>query len=400
MRSNSPPTDDASVYPLPQQAGISSSQPYPAASQPAAGDAPTAGLARAQLDNIYAVNPPHAEVANQTATQQAAGQLADDSVYNREHSEAGSYDWNQYHAAWQQYYQQYYAQYYNAELQKQQLLNPQAPTALTGESTSQTNQRQAAADALRQELTRKVKSHARRVRASSHFIPVLTALIVGGLFFFLQYNKVLAAEVNSYISPSSTVSDNVIVDPNANTEVGSEPRLIIPKINVDVPIVYGLTSLDNDSTQKLLENGVVHYPIPGANSMPGQKGNNVILGHSSNDVLVPGNFKFAFVLLERLKPGDLFYIHHEKKRFIYRISRTEVILPTEVSKLVLPNDKPVATLVTCVPIGTSKQRLLVFADQISPDPSAATDNKDAGKNGRQSDIPGNEPSLFQRVFGL
>ncbi len=348
-----------------------------------------AGVVRTQLDTIYDTNPP-----NQVSTLDAA------SVYNREHGDPSSYDWNQYHAAWQQYYQQYYAQYYNAELQRQQLTAPQAPSAITGESTSQTNQRRAAADALRQELARKVKSHARRVRASSHFMPILTALLVGGAFFFLQYNKVVAAEVNSYISPSSTVSDNVIVDPSANTAVSADPRLIIPKINVDVPVVYGLQSLDNNASQKLLENGVIHYPIPGANSVPGQTGNSVFLGHSSNDVLAPGNYKFALVLLERMKPGDLFYIHYQSKRYIYRITSTEVINPNEVEKLILPNDKPVATLVTCVPIGTSKQRLIVFGDQISPDPSAATKNEDAGKTNNQADIPGNEPSVFQRIFGL
>ena len=192
--------------------------------------------------------------------------------------------------------------------------------------------------------------------------------------------------------------DNVIVDPSSVAPVGKETRLIIPKINVDVPIVLGLESLDNATTQVALEDGVVHYPIPGANSMPGQTGNNVILGHSSNDVLAPGDYKFAFVLLERLVAGDIFYIHYDEQRFVYRITEKEVIQPNEVAKLVTPNDKPMTTLVTCTPIGTDDQRLLVFAEQISPDPADA-EQIDAGSgNERDVDLPGNEPGFFQRLF--
>lgn len=388
-----PSNDDRSRFKLPQRDAAAPLVP----DRPADSEL-VANYARTQIEAIYDTNPPNANAA-EAASPASQGSLTTNSVYNREHDQTSGYDWQQYHSAWQQYYQQYYAQYYTSQLQKQQL-TPQAPGALTGESPSASNQRQAATDALRQELTRKVRAHARRVRTSSHFVPILTALVVGAGFFFLQYNKVLAAEVNAYISPSTTVSDNVIVDPNASTEVGPEPKLIIPKINVDVPIVYGLQSLDNASTQKLLNDGVVHYPIPGANSLPGQTGNNVILGHSSNDVTAAGNFKFAFVLLERLKDGDIFYIHNQSQRYIYRVVRTEVIDPSQVEKLVLPNDKPMTTLVTCVPIGTSKQRLLVFGEQISPDPSAAQTNDEAGKASNQVDIPGNEPSVFQRLFGL
>jgi sortase A len=182
--------------------------------------------------------------------------------------------------------------------------------------------------------------------------------------------------------------------------VGNESRLIIPKINVDVPVVYGLKSLDNDSTQKALENGVAHYPLNGANSLPGQTGNNVILGHSSNDVFAPGSYKFAFVLLERMEAGDLFYIHYKGKRYVYEVTAKQIIQPTQVNKLVTSYDKPLTTLVTCTPIGTDDKRLLVTAEQISPDPSEAERLQAPAEGGQDVSIPGNEPSLLQGLFNL
>lgn len=323
-------------------------------------------------------------------------------AYSREHAspqeqakiQENQFDWQQYHSAWQRYYQHYYGRHYQLqvnELRREHAQNRAKNAALPAE----TEEKPAA---LHNAFVEKVAARSKKLRSSSHFLPIATALCVGLLFFVLQYNKVITAQVNAYVSPSQTISDNVIIDPTSAAPVGKETRLIIPKINVDVPIVLGLESLDNATTQKALENGVVHYPIPGANSLPGQTGNNVILGHSSNDVLAPGDYKFAFVLLERLVAGDIFYIHYDEQRFVYRVSEKEVIEPNEVAKLVAPGDKPLTTLVTCTPIGTDDQRLLVYAEQISPDPADA-EKIDTGSGAeREVDIPGNEPGFFERLF--
>lgn len=378
-------------------------QPEPRDEQHAQAASGAAHVARTQISHIYETNPPHQQKDSEAVTDTDKLPQA----YDRQHQDASQYDWHQYHAAWQNYYQQYYHRYYSQQLDKRQkeiqgerateaAVRPEQEKTQASESDTPPSP----AQKIKAEILSTVTKQAKKFRSSSHFMPVATALAVGIVFFFLQFNKVIAAQVSAYVSPSQTISDNVIVDPNASPTVGNGSRLIIPKINVDVPIVYGLTSLDNASTQKALEKGVAHYPIPGANSLPGQTGNNVILGHSSNDVFAPGAYKFAFVLLERLQPGDLFYVHYKGKRYVYKVTEKEVIKPDEVSKLVRAGNTPLATLVTCTPIGTDDKRLLVYAEQISPDPSTAEKISAGEGNNERVNLPGNEPSLFERLFNF
>src|SRR5262249_31217957 len=158
------------------------------------------------------------------------------------------------------------------------------------------------------------------------------------------------------------------IDPTVTTEVEPDPRLIIPKINVDVPIMFGVGN-DHAAQQAAMAHGVAQFSIPGASAMPGQVGNLVLSGHSSNGVVETGDYKFIFAPLERLTDGDVIYINYQSTRYTYRVTGREVVYPTDVQALVYPTTKPILTLITCVPLGTARQRLLMKAEQISPDPS-------------------------------
>jgi sortase A len=138
---------------------------------------------------------------------------------------------------------------------------------------------------------------------------------------------------------------------------------------------------------------VVHY----ANTaLPGQIGNNVIVGHSSNNFFNGGKYKFAFVLLDRLQIGDTFMLNYEGTRYVYRVFNRKVVEPTDFS-LIQPTDKPVATLITCDPPGTSWQRLIIQGEQISPDPNTATEVQEQAVDPKATVVPGNAPSLWDSI---
>lgn len=399
-----------------------------------------ARLVRDQIDRFYetSVNGQHGVPADHRPPQgnhkQEPRQQKLPATYARNHEDDSialsmgrqGEAWEQYHSAWQNYYQQYYQRYYlqqlNTTRQKlsQQHTTPTADTKPRWLSENETKQhifsdaskeskpaiasgafsRNEVASELKSRLLGRVQKHAGSVRKSQHFMPIVSALSVGVLFVMLQYNQLIQGQVRSYVSPGSISPQNVIIDPNATAAIGSEPKLIIPKINVEAPIVYDVGSLQDPPVQKALKKGVVHYPLPGANSKPGQVGNNVILGHSTHDAFDDGQYKFVFLLLERMEVGDTFYINHEGKRYTYSVTKKEVIRPSEVGKLVYPTDKPITTLVTCVPIGTAANRLLVTAEQISPDPSSAIAAPQAPQTSQQTaNIPGDRSSsLFDRLF--
>ncbi len=224
--------------------------------------------------------------------------------------------------------------------------------------------------------------------------PLIVSLMVGLLFVGINYNEVAVAQVKQYISPGDSISTPVILDPTNAVDVGPEPRIIIPKINLDVPVVYDIKGYDEVQIQDGLENGVVHY---GSTALPGQKGNNVIVGHSSNNYFNSGEYKFAFVLLFRLEKDDTFILHYGGQRYIYKVFNKQVIDPDNFT-LIQSTDKPITTLITCTPPGTSWKRLVIQAEQISPNPNDATKSQATElPDDISTSVPGNAPSLWQRI---
>ena len=312
--------------------------------------------------------------------------------------------WKQYHSAWQDYYQKYYERYYASQVyQAKQALDTQQQAQANTQFTNQPETpkdltKEEALNDLRSKLRRQVVESAGKIRKSRHFIPISAAAAVALVFVFLQYNQILFANVQAYMAPGNIDPQNIIVDPTVQTNVGPDSKLIIPKINVEVPIAFGVGN-DYNSQMKAMESGVANFSIPGASSVPGQTGNTVIAGHSSNDAFVNGDYKFIFAQNEKLQTGDTIYVNYQGKRYTYSITKKEVVLPEEVNKLVYPTDKPVLTLISCVPLGTALKRLLITAEQVSPDPTVATTAPTAASAPKAASIPGSEPTFLERIFG-
>ena len=319
----------------------------------------------------------------------------DTNPYHRTHQD--NFDWRQYHSAWQDYYQRYYHNYYEQQVEAHKQTLAASPQVVTGQATPPRDIELSAAQKLKTDVLDAVKRQASKVRRSHHFIPILSGLAVGLIFLFLQFNSVLFAQVQAYVSPGAIDDDALVLDP-ASVNVGKSSRLIIPKINVDVPVDYNLQTFDEDKIQVSLRDGATHYRLPGADAVPGQKGNTVILGHSSNDIFNQGAYKFVFVLLDRLKVGDTFYLHYKGTRYIYRVSETKVISPTDIGALQTGTVKPTATLVTCTPPGTATNRLIVLGEQISPDPHGAKVASKPTDTTSAKAIPGNERSVLETIW--
>ena len=273
-----------------------------------------------------------------------------------------------------------------------------APLAGDTPDHNQPLTKQAAAEELRSELREKVKTQAKKVRKSRHFAPAMAAVSVAIIFIFVQYNSVIIAYAQSYVSPGNVNPQNIIVDPNQSLVVDAAPRLIIPKINVDVNVDYNAKP-DNDSQMEAMKSGVAYFGINGANSKPGQNGNVPIAGHSSNDFTDAGAAKFIFARLEQLTKGDTFYLNYEGTRYTYTVSEIKVVSPAQVSELQVGTDKPYATLITCTPLGTALNRLLVFGEQISPSPSAANTAPTTTDSESKETLVGKSPTLIERLFG-
>jgi sortase A len=366
-----------------------------------------ARIIRAQIDSIYDQKDPTEPKPTKTAI---IDRPVDSNTYEKtynQHTTIQPEQWKNYHTAWQNYYQKYYEGYYTQHLKltKQQIgkskfsipKKPSINNTATDTNISPTIDEEIFE--LRQELKSKARESANKIKKSRHFIPIISGLVVFLLFIFLQYNRVIVASVVSYISPGNIDPQNIIIDPQSAIAVGPAPRLIIPKINVDVPVSYDIGN-DYDSQMKAMESGVAHFAIPDAYSHPGQIGNTVIAGHSSNDLLGFGNYKFIFAQLDKLEAGDIIYANYKSVRYTYTVTGKEVVKPNDVNKLIHPEtNTPILTLLTCTPLGTAINRLLVTAEQISPDPTTSVAATSIAKTTEASSIPGNSPTLLEMIFG-
>ena len=290
--------------------------------------------------------------------------------------------WDKYHESWQDYYKNFYKK--QAEQAKES--KPNFEQALREEIQN---------EARRRPMTWFKKLFSRKVLPFT--CGVLAILILLGL----QYSQNVAGFFVAFIAPSS--GDMVlpeIPNPSVGATISAEPKLFIPKINVAVPIVFGVAS-DVDSQNRAMENGVAHFSIPGANAMPGQTGNLAIAGHSSSNLWERGDFKFIFARLERLDAGDTIFLDYGDTRFVYRITGKEEVQPHQSDRLLLGNDRPMLTLITCTPVGTAHRRLLVFAEQISPNPATAVAPPASNEStDEEIKIPSNAPTFFDRIRNL
>ena len=324
--------------------------------------------------------------------------------------------WRKYHTAWQEYYRKYYEQYYVSEVQKNiasqtqgtaasaarsAILQPSAEVSAQPPREAGTVTQNEAMSELRQSIIKSAQDSAKKVRKSRHFIPILAALLVVVTVALLQYNQVLVAHVKAYVSPGDIEPQNIIVNPNASVPVGPEPKMIIPKINVDAPVVMNVGPT-NEEQLAAMANGIAHVRYPGASAEPGEVGNAVFSAHSSSDWTDTGAYKFIFVQLERLAVDDVIYINYNSQRYSYKVYDTQVVMPTEIDALRYDGDKPVITLITCVPLGTAEKRLLIHAEQISPDPTGAPQadsSKAPSEQEAAGGMTGTAPTLIERMFG-
>lgn len=116
----------------------------------------------------------------------------------------------------------------------------------------------------------------------------------------------------------------------------------IPKLNVVAAILEG-------TDDRALKYTVGHYP---GTADIGEKGNSVLLGHRN---YVYGHY---FRELDKLELGDLIILRKDNDEFIYEVTDSFVVEPTEMWVLNSSEDAEI-TLITCTPMITYTHRLII-----------------------------------------
>jgi sortase A len=128
----------------------------------------------------------------------------------------------------------------------------------------------------------------------------------------------------------------------------------IPKIRLEVPVLPG-------TDDRTLDRGVGHIEDT---AQPGTEGNSGIAGHRDG----------FFRGLKDITPGDAIELDTLQGKLVYRVERTWVVDPKEVSVLD-PTPIRALTLVTCFPfyfVGSAPQRFIVRAVRVRDQPASSS----------------------------
>jgi sortase A len=68
--------------------------------------------------------------------------------------------------------------------------------------------------------------------------------------------------------------------------------------------------------------------------------------------------------IDQLVPGDEIVFEDAGVRHVYRVTGTQIVDPYAVW-IVDPTDTPTATLFACHPPGSTRERIVVFADLVT-----------------------------------
>ncbi|WP_285688328.1 class E sortase [Actinoplanes sp. NBRC 103695] len=151
--------------------------------------------------------------------------------------------------------------------------------------------------------------------------------------------------------------NNPTVGPSASAPIGPAApgkslvgRLYIPRLNKNWVVVNGVRQED-------IKLAPGHYPDT---ALPGKIGNFSVAGHRVRSI---------FWRLDELKEGDIIGVETRNNWFIYKVSSTEIVLPSAVEVVApvpgRPKAKPtkaMLTLTTCNPKFNNYERLIVHAE--------------------------------------
>ncbi|MGX8832826.1 class C sortase [Amedibacillus sp. YH-ame6] len=125
--------------------------------------------------------------------------------------------------------------------------------------------------------------------------------------------------------------------------------LICDSIDLKLPIYLGASKSNMSKGAALMSKTSI--PIGGKNT------NAVFASHRDMTTVT------LFNNLTQLNKNDIIKIKILNETLKYHVVGTEIVEPTDISKILIQNDKDMITLVTCHPFGTSKFRYIVYCER-------------------------------------
>lgn len=135
--------------------------------------------------------------------------------------------------------------------------------------------------------------------------------------------------------------------------------VVIPALGLNEPVIFNVDATNPAVYNEALKGGIAHAA---GTSIPNMGGIGYYFAHSSNPEWRK-QFNAVFYLLGKLEGGEDVYIWHESEKYHYKVIRSQVTSPSDVSFLNQEYTTETIVMQTCWPPGTTSKRLLVFAER-------------------------------------
>lgn len=156
---------------------------------------------------------------------------------------------------------------------------------------------------------------------------------------------IVASEESILTTPLITPLTTLLTTPKTSTPTAVKDHLVIAGVNINMPIFVG-------ETEKILDKGGWLFS---RTSRPDRGSNTVIFGHRYMYKPPKSN---TFWNLDKVKIGDEMILFWQGKEYRYKVSEIKIVEPTDLS-VMQPSSGSILTVITCTPLFTTKQRLVV-----------------------------------------
>lgn len=202
------------------------------------------------------------------------------------------------------------------------------------------------------------------------FIGILIfSMTAYGILMYKEAEFFFRSAIDDNIINSQAVSETLSEEARNGTKIDIKPVLqipdpvnrnfaiVIPKIQVNNPIISNVDINNNAEVEKALGEGLgwAKGTVP-----PGEDGNSLIFSHSTQNAIDMFRYNSIFTLLDKMEVNDMFSIFYEGRQMDFIVFEKQVVYATDLSYITSNSNKgKVVTLQTCHPAGTDTYRLLV-----------------------------------------
>lgn len=177
----------------------------------------------------------------------------------------------------------------------------------------------------------------------------------------LAVTLIISVSILFYLNDAKqNIKDDYTYNDSVSTEQPNTQNyyIRIKSVGITAPIIFDVDGGDKDLYLKSLENGVAHLK---GSAKPGHKGNAFIFAHSSQIIGGKNQYGEIFRRLNELKEGDEINISNRDIQYSYIVRDKKVVEPTDISVTTQDYSLKQLTLMTCWPLDTIKQRLVITA---------------------------------------